>query len=210
MPKKKKKKKTATANRKENRKEREENRFEIPADAITVIGRWDEETQSVILVEELLTNAALEEVDKLAGALVRGVNYEQRAAIVKRMDTIEKEGIEGLWLSPELRARLRNTRKLLTPKRKKAIVRLPDGAGHVTFLEGADGDPGAWRPSGKRAARILWAHIDEAREGIDKYVRWNMPRGEYWLAAAFARAVGGRIIRPKKPPKFDSVPGRVY
>ena len=156
-----------------NRKEREENRFEIPADAITVIGRWDEETQSVVLVEELLTNAALEEVDKLAGALVRGVNDEQRATIVERMDTIEKEGIEGLWLSPELRARLRNTRKLLTQKKKKAIVRLPNGAGHVTFLEGAYGDPGAWRPSGKRAARILWAHIDEAREGIDKGPRKN-------------------------------------
>lgn len=192
-----------------NRKEREENRFEIPADAITVIGRWDEETQSVVLVEELLTNAALEEVDKLAGALVRGVNDEQRATIVERMDTIEKEGIEGLWLSPELRARLRNTRKLLTPKRKKAIVRLPDGAGHVTFRAGYHGDPGEWRPSGKRASRILWAHIDEVREGMDKYVA-SLPRGEYWLAAAFARATGGRIIRPKKPPKFESVPGRVY
>lgn len=109
MPKKKKKKKTATA----NRKEREENRFEIPADAITIVGRWDEETQSVVLVEGLLTNAALEEVDKLALALVGGVDDEQRATIVKRLDTIEKEGIEGFWLSPELRAKLRNTRKLL-------------------------------------------------------------------------------------------------
>ena len=105
------------------------------------------------------------------------------------------------------------------PKKKKAIVRLPDGAGNVTFVDAGRYNyarppvpPVGWKASNKRAWRLLESRVYDVINGIDKYTLWNMPNSYYTLATAFAEAVGGTVVKPRKPPPagYTYVEGRVY
>ena len=102
------------------------------------------------------------------------------------------------------------------PKKKKAIVRLPDGAGNVTFVDAERYHsmlpPVRWKASNKRARRLLEVRVYDVIDGIDKYLLYNMPNSYYTLATAFAEAVGGTVVKPRKPPPagYTYVEGRVY